>query len=185
MSCGLPSLRIKCFLTTASFDLNSLTLIILTVVCYFIVKAITKYISFKSLKNTAYEIKFEYCGYKFCASAFLDTGNSLKEPFSSFPVIIAYDEIKSADSFKKKLSELANEQIEKLRYIPCSSVAANTVMKAFRPDIVHIKGIELNFATNDVYIALTDKRMFGSDYSVLLNPAVFENYTKETEKDYG
>lgn len=166
------------------FDLDSITLIVLTIICYLALKLITKYISFKVPGNTVYEIEFEYCGHKFFASAFLDTGNSLKEPFSSLPVIVAYGEMKSTDSNEKKLSELANERAEKLRYIPCATISKATVMKAFKPDIVRIKGIEVDFSAKDVYIALTDKKISGSDYAVLLNPAIFENNTKETEKDY-
>lgn len=166
------------------FNIDALTLAVFTALCYLILKIITRFISFKAPRNTVYEIEFEICSVIFKESAFLDTGNSLKEPFSSFPVIVCFDKIKSINKPETTLSDLANTSEIGIRIVPCTSLGGYTALKALRPERLHIKGIETDFTTDEVYIALSQTPIHGGDYSALLGASVFENNTKETEKDY-
>lgn len=166
------------------FDINTLTLALMTVACYFIVKLIHKFAAFKAPVNTLYEIEFKCMDRNFCCKAFLDTGNSLKEPFSSFPVIVADENLVCRESDKMTLKMLSDINQDNFRLIPCSAIGSKSALRSYRAQAVHIKGINIDFKSDEIYIAITDGKINGGDFGVLLGPAVFENKTKETEEDY-
>lgn len=97
--------------------------------------------------------------------ALVDTGNSLVEPISKWPVIIA--EQKSVN----KIVSLENIG-DKMRLIPYKTVGKEGILTGFRPDKVIIlcdKQIELN----EVVIGLCDFNL-GNNYQGLLNPQFLE-----------
>ena len=53
-----------------------------------------------------------------------------------------------------------------------------------QPDKVKIKGIEIYFETDKVYIALSERKIKGGDFGALLPGSLFKGKTKENEKDY-
>ncbi len=165
------------------FNINTFTLAVLTVLAYFIIRVTVKAVEFKAPKNTLFQVEFMIQGSFFKDQGFLDTGNSLKEPFSDFPVAVVYKEICTPES-QTKLSEIFELNEDKIRYIPCSNIAGKSVLKALKPDYIAVKGIETEFKTNEVYLALSERKIHGGDINVLLNPKIFENNTNETEKDY-
>ncbi len=164
------------------FNINTLTLAVLTVICYIVMKLIHTFIEFKMPKNTVYELEIFGFHDVFSLRAFLDTGNSVTEPFSSLPVIIAYGGIKGKSG--KTLAESVSESQINMRVIPCSLIGSGTVLEGFMPESIHIKGISAEFDASRLYIAVTDKKIKNGEYGAILNPAVFENKTNETEEDY-
>lgn len=164
------------------FDIDVLTLAVLTVLCYAAVSLMHRLTEFKAPKNTVYELEAECFGESFRFRAFLDTGNSLKEPFSGFLVIIADSSVRSFGG--KTLADSSQSAEEPLRPIVCSTVSGDGVLSAFRPKKVHIKGLSVDFDTDRVFLALTNEKIKNGEYTALLNCAVFENKTEETETDY-
>lgn len=169
--------------TVVYFNINTLTLCIFTVVCYGLLWLINQYLLFKAPANTIYQMEFEAFENTYYCTAFLDTGNMLKEPFSSLPVIIVSDSLKGS-SAGETLKKSMEEHPQSIRYIPCGGVNGSSVLAAFRPQSIHIRGISVDLVTDNAFIALTTQKIKSGDYDALIGSALFENNTKETEKDY-
>ena len=166
------------------FDIDALDLCVMTIICYGFLKLLDIVLKSRQTQNVIYDMA-AYVGDKiFYARAFLDTGNSLTEPFSSYPVIVLSESVKSADGEKISLSQyIENEEIHR-RFVPCKTLNETTLLSAFRPDKVRIKGIDIDFETDKVYIAFTKNKIMGDEFDGLFGSAVLEGKTKETERDY-
>lgn len=147
------------------FDIDAITLIIYTAACYGIVSLGNSLLKMKAPSNSIFDLEIGYCGKTYTCRALLDTGNSLFEPFSSFPVIICERSV-----FETGF-EIAQD---KIRLVPCSSVSGESVLKAFRPDTVQIKSPGSAIKTENVYVALTDNRIRNSQFGALLHPELFD-----------
>ena len=164
------------------FNINTMTLLILTVICYVITSVIAKLVAFRAPKNTIYSLTVRFCSSEFICKAFLDTGNILTEPFSGYPVIIIDPTVKDADG--TSLFEVFDKSGKLCRIIPCSTLGQRSALTAFRPDSVKISGLECEFETSKVYIALSKDKILNGDYTALLAAKIFENTTNEKGKDY-
>ena len=122
-------------------------------------------------------------------NALVDTGNSLRDPLSHAPVIIAeFDSVKAflPDSVKllfyeKQENDLQNllmsaagtdEFTGRLRMIPYESLGRqNGLLIGFRPDRVEIMGEKDTIALSDVVIGIYNRSLSrNGDYQGLLNP---------------
>lgn len=148
------------------FDIDALTLIIFTAVCYGVLSIVNAVLKRKSPENCVFELEIEYLSKAYSCRALLDTGNSLYEPFSSLPVIVCEKNV-FGDGFEIPA--------EKLRLIPCGSVSGESVLEAFRPDSVEIKSPSVSKKTNAIYIALTENRIRNSEFGALLHPDLFND----------
>lgn len=164
------------------FNIDTMSLVILTIVCYAVMSAIHAFVKSKAPKNTIYQLEVFLCDKVFTCKAFLDTGNSLTEPFSSLPVIIVNKDI--SDENGGTIERLMLDLEYHTRVVPCSSIASTGMLTAFKPDKIHIKGLSCDFDVSQVYVALTQNKIKNGDFDALLNPDIFENKTSETEKDY-
>lgn len=157
--------------TVVYFDINALTLIVLTVICYFVVIIIEKCLKTKIPKSVIYITEIEIMGETFSCRALLDTGNCLKEPFSDLPVVVINSSVKNNNTTLKALTEKSEELC---RYVVCKSLGTNTLLKAYRPKKLSIKGAFSDFSTDDVYIALTDEKIKQGEFELLLNNELFK-----------
>ena len=148
------------------FDIDALTLVVLTAVCYCVLSVINLLIKAKAPSGTVFNVTIEFGKSCFSCRALLDTGNTLFEPFSSFPVIVAERNI---------FGESFSVPDEKLRLVPCSCVTNEGVLRAFRPDKLTVSSPNGKFETDSVYIAITDEKIKNSDFKVLLHPQLVEN----------
>ena len=164
------------------FNIDTLTLLILTVICYGITTVIAKLIAFKAPKNSVYALKVCFGKDEFTFHAFLDTGNALTEPFSGYPVIVADPNVKNSQG--KTLGEYITQSGKLARVIPCSALGKATALTAVRPDMVKITGVEADFETGAVYIALSRQELLNGEYTALLSEKLFENNTGGKGKDY-
>ena len=166
------------------FDIDTLDLCVMTIICYAFLKVFDIISKSRQTENTIYEITVYIKGKMFSGKAFLDTGNGLYEPFSSYPVIVVNEEIKSSEESNTKLCDVIKNMELPLRVVPCNTVSGSTLLNAFRPDKVKIKGIDINFETDKVYIATTNNKIKGEKYAALIGSSVFEGKTTEAERDY-
>jgi len=100
----------------------------------------------------------------------VDTGNTLTEPLSHFPVIVA--ELKS---IKKLINDEKAESISsKIRMIPFKSVGtSNGLLVGFRPDKVEINTRDTNILVEEVVIGICNFTLSkNGNYQGLLNPAL-------------
>lgn len=135
----------------------------------------------KSLKITAGEKQI-------CLDALIDTGNSLTDPFTNYPVIIveysAIEELipqKIKEMMQNDLNEdtikicetfAQTEWASRLRLIPFNSIGRKGgFLIGFRPDKVSISKNKKEVDTSKVIIAIyTDKLSQNNNYNALVGP---------------
>lgn len=163
------------------FNIDSFSLIVLTAVCYCAIRLMSRFINIKSPTGRIYDVEIFFQGKSVLLKGFLDTGNTLKDPFTSKPVLIA-----NKDAVKN-LIELSSDAytIDKnIRYIPCTTVLGRELLPCFKADKVRIKGVSCNFEEKGVIIGITSARIKNAQYGILLCDEIFENKTNERGEDY-
>jgi len=135
------------------FDIDVTFLVVCSVFSYIVITAIAKFTDKKAPKNKDYYITIQQNGKSISCDALMDTGNNLREPFSSFPVVMAD---------KNTFNQFPIPD-EKLRLIPVSTVNGDSLIKAFRPDSLQIG----EFATDKVYIGESTVPL--DEYKIILN----------------
>lgn len=155
------------------FDIDLKLLVILTIVSYGFLRLFDFIFKSRAPTNTIFYLRIILGEKSFNLRAFLDTGNKLKDPFTSSPVIIA-DKRAFRDSFTDELNE-ENPGIP-MRYILCSCLSGKKLLPAFFAEKVQLKGADGEFTAERVMIALTEERLFGGEYDAILPLGLFDNY---------
>ena len=167
------------------FDIDALSLVIITAVCYFTVRIFNRISDFRTPKNTLYDVYLNFFDEEIYLKGFLDTGNSLRDPFTGSDVIIV-----SRDSLckffppDKEMSELMISSPIKLRYLPCSTVNGSKLMSVFTCRKVRIKGLSCDFLLNGVTVAISEEKIKNGDFQALLPPGIFSNNNSDKGEDY-
>lgn len=139
-------------------NVNPTILIISSVIAYLLILLVNKIILTHITKNKIYTVLVYYNNETYKFYGYLDTGNSLSEPFSAFPVIlIKKGKIKITDEYNKRI-------------IPYSSVGGDGILYAFRAKI-EIR--DKNIVTDRVYLAESDNAFSASNYDIILNEKIF------------
>lgn len=163
------------------FDISIFTLVAASAVCYVILSLVSKFVRSRMVHNLLYDISVSYSGKTVGGKALLDTGNSLRDSFSGKPVIIA--EKRFIENIVPPDCDIT--QMKNFRLIPYSTISTGGALPAFLADEIRVVFEGKNIALTDVYVALTDKKIVSSDYSVLLGAPFLEaviNYEERREK---
>ena len=99
------------------FDLNILTLSVISVICYLIIEIISKFTKSKVPEKCIYDIGIHYEGISVDGKALYDSGNTLCDCFSGKPVIICEKSFLMPLLEGKELTEMKN-----FRLIPFSTI---------------------------------------------------------------
>ncbi|MBQ8504052.1 MAG: sigma-E processing peptidase SpoIIGA [Clostridia bacterium] len=165
------------------FDIDTATLVLLTIFCYAVLSLCHRYIKSKTPANTVYDCEIFFRDKKYFCHCFLDTGNSLTDPYTGNPVVIV-----SRDKFKNLLPEnifdISDGDGQGFRLIPCSGVAGKKLLLSFRSEKIHVKGLEKDFSCGNVTIAVTDDKIHGGSFDGILPPEIFHNQTDEKGADF-
>ncbi len=135
------------------FDVDVTFLVVCSVFSYIVITVITKFTDKKAPKSQEYYVTIQQNGKMVSCKALMDTGNNLREPFSSLPVVMV----------EKKLFNQFHIPDEKLRLIPVSTVNGDSLIKAFRPDFLQID----DFKTDRIYIG--ESTVQHEEYKIILN----------------
>lgn len=132
---------------TIYFNISPVLLIVLTLICYYILKLI-KILCKSSLNSDICNIEIEdnKMDFSFCAKT--DSGCNLREPFSGKYVIIV----------EKKILENYMPDKNKLRIIPFESLGGNGTIHGFPFKNIKINGKAVN---DTVYIGLCENVLKG------------------------
>ncbi len=161
----------------AYFDIDLKVLVITTIACFIIICAINFFISRKAPKSSIYQLTVTNSGKSAELTGLCDTGNSLREAFSGYPVFISqYDAIKEIlpQSVRNYFNSTEPKADGSIRFVVYNTISGSGLLPTFRPDEVRIKSLSRNFTVNDVYIAVIDKNLGNGEYQIILNPSVFE-----------
>lgn len=137
------------------FDISAAALLMSALFAYVISVVIIRVYNRITAKREIFLITVYKNGREYRLSAFLDSGNKLREPFSDLPVIIA----------DKSRIDLPPERV-----IPCSTVSGRGVLPAFRPDKIVISNGKSLFTTDRAFVALSD--IGSKEFSAILNPEI-------------
>lgn len=167
------------------FDISTSKLVILTIICYAFISLCSRYLRSRTPSDTVYDCEIISRGKSYNCHCFLDTGNSLRDPFTGKPVVIVNAE-KFEDTVPLFPSDLARSEDTSFRLIPCCSVAGKKLLVSFTADLIHIKGINKDFSYSDVTVAITNEKIFGGRYDGVLPGELFfekgEDYDEKNQR---
>lgn len=166
---------------TVYFDIDLSVLAISTVVCFAIVSLISKLTARKAPSSSVYTLTVTNGEKMISGTALCDTGNSLVESFSGYPVIVGeYDTLlrvlpQSVIDYYGNPSECADAS--NLRLIVCKTVSDVGVLPSFRPQRVEVVALNRRIKTDEVYIAVTKNRLGAGEFDFIFNPKIFDGVT--------
>ena len=163
------------------FNISPLLLIVTTVVCYIVIRMINRITGQQAVKDTLCRLTVTVNEISATCTAKVDTGSSLTEPFSHFPVVVAeYRSIEKIvpPQIKNAIKNTVDydnftEQQGGFRLIPFHALSGEGVLPAFQPDKLIIHTEKHTIETQQVYIAVFSGRLAGGAFDALLNPELF------------
>lgn len=135
------------------FNISPILLIILTLVCYYILK-LTKILTKGGNNSGVCRVEIKVNEQYFFFSAKIDTGCNLTEPFSGDYVIVAEENI-----FENYVPDET-----KMRIIPFESLGGNGIVRGFPPDEVKIDGKEIG---KNIYIGICNDVLKGDVKAII------------------
>lgn len=135
------------------FNISPVLLIILTLVCYYILK-LTKILTKGGNSSGVCRVEIKVNEQNFFFSAKIDTGCNLIEPFSGDYVIVAEQNI-----FENYIPDET-----KMRIIPFESLGGNGIVRGFPPDEVKIDGKEIG---KNIYIGICNDVLKGDVKAII------------------
>lgn len=164
------------------FDISPTFLILSTVVIYFSIKIYQYFLGESDLHNIVCDLEILNNGKTVKLFAKVDTGNSLKEPFSNKPVIVAeYESLK--DILPPEVKNYIQDNVEDwtakgkktslLRVIPYSTVSGEGLLPAFTPEKVTIKYKNKTYI-KETFLAISKRNLFLGDYKALVPPDLID-----------
>ncbi|XOQ44318.1 MAG: Sporulation sigma-E factor-processing peptidase [Clostridium sp.] len=146
------------------FNISPLVLILLTAICYGGITLFHRITGRQMPPELNCRILIECGGKTGVCSARVDTGNSLREPFSGDPVVVVY---------KPVIAGMIPPKDElNYRLIPFNAISGGGLLEAFRPDRIVICCGKKKIETKKVYVAIANTR-FG-EFDALLNPDLLQ-----------
>lgn len=149
------------------FNISPLFLIAFSVLGYFISFFIRKVFEPRSVSAKLCRIEVEIEGKKAEATALIDTGNSLSDPFGSSEIIIAD---------KSVLGGILEETEKEKRYraVPILTVSGTEILNGYRCDRARISGVENPVILEKPIVAVSATRIVG-EYKAIINPKSMED----------
>ena len=159
------------------FDIDLAVLAISTVVSFAVVSLIAHFTARRAPKDSVALVKISYKGKEVKLTALIDTGNSLCETFSGYPVVLG-----EAESLEKIMPDAVRAFIDgddvssspEMRLVMHKTVSGTGVLPVFRPDYIEVKSVSHSIKTSEVYVAVTKNNLARGEYEMILNPALFE-----------
>lgn len=159
------------------FDIDLAVLAISTVVSFAVVSLIAHFTARRAPKDSVALVKISYKGKEVKLTALVDTGNSLCETFSGYPVVLG-----EAESLEKIMPDAVRSFIDgddvssspEMRLVMHKTVSGTGVLPVFRPDYIEVKSVSHSIKTSEVYVAVTKNNLARGEYEMILNPALFE-----------
>lgn len=141
--------------------------------CYFGLSLLYRITGRRRQRHTFCQVLIFYQGKRAGLTGKIDTGNSLTEPFSGWPVVVA-----ERSSLGELLAHwpaggLPEEGAEGIRLIPFTTVGGPGILASFRPERCVIQQGKEIIEVTDCYIAVTHRKL-SNTYQCLLPPDLWE-----------
>lgn len=159
------------------FDINLTILAVSAVISFAVVSLIAKFTERRAPKESVAFVTVYNKGRTAALKALIDTGNSLREGFSGYPVMLG--EIGSLDKvMPEAIREFVNgEDVSaspEIRLVVHKTVSGTGILPVFRPDYIEVRTISKRIKTNEVYIGVTTENLASGEYEMILNPTIFD-----------
>ncbi|MGN1169049.1 MAG: sigma-E processing peptidase SpoIIGA [Acutalibacteraceae bacterium] len=168
------------------YNISFSLLALLSVICFTLISVGEKLIARKSPVQSVYDVSVTRSGVTCRGRGFADTGNTLREVFTSSPVMIAqYKAVRAAapEGIARYLEgSMPDRASAEIRMIPVTTVNGTNFLPSFKADEVVIKGIKGARIKKDVYVALTEKPLCAGEYEFILNTDLAEDNDNEKTK---
>lgn len=151
------------------FDIDIFTLTVAAVACYAILSLISRFTKSKIPQKSIYPIRITYGEKSVEGKALFDSGNSLCDCFSGKPAIIA-----EKDFVKKIYAQNELTDMKNFRLIPFSTIQSGGALPAFMADKAAIMTEGNWLEAEDIYIAVTEKKIVSGGYSALIGTPFFD-----------
>lgn len=159
------------------FDINILTLTIISVLCYILIYIFNGFLKNKTPHGCIYNIKINSNNKSVEGYALYDSGNKLCDCFSGKPVIIA------DKKFIEKITEGESiENMKNYRLIPFSTINGNGTIPAFMADSVEIIVSGKRQSADKIYIGITENKIISGGYSALIGTPFMESVCETSTK---
>lgn len=161
---------------TVYFHFDTMTLLIMTAVSYALVRLIFLFSQRHTPKGSIYEIEITFCSCTIKCSGLCDSGSSLRDWYTSLPVILISPEL-----IKEKESLFENKTGTRL--IPAQTAGGETLIRIFKPDSIHIKGINFETDSAEAYIGLSNTELKNGEFRAIIPHSLIEEGKKECLKN--
>lgn len=140
------------------FRFDIMMLLVFTVLAYAAVRIIYFFGEKRAPKGSIYDVEIFLGEEKIYCRGLCDSGNGLRDYFTSLPVIlVSPGKIKGLD-----------EKSAGIRLIPCSTVTGNELIPVIRPQKVRIRGTDRDFFTKDVLIGISKTKINNGEFDAIL-----------------
>ncbi len=140
-----------------------------------------------SVKNKIYDVQVAFRDAQVTLRGFCDTGNNLSYGISQRPVIIAelsavaplftYEELKILKS--GEYDNIPQSLMGKIHLVPCQTVGGDGFLPAVLPQAVTVKSGNKKSQSPRVCLALSNQRLSGGEYNLILHKTIFNGEWKE------
>ena len=172
------------------FDISPLMLLVLTVVCYLAMRCLNRITGQQQPKESFCRVTVHAQGKTAGFTAKIDTGNSLTEPFSGFPVVVAeYAGVEAVlpQSVREHLHVTAGAgsypKDGGFRLVPFQVVGGGGVLPAFQPERMVIETSKKKIVATQVYLAVCTGKLCDSGFGALLNPQLLSQGVQIDRKE--
>lgn len=169
----------------AYFNISALLLCLSTITAYFFIKAVKYLLDRRIKKQELYQVVVTVGGNQALLSAFYDSGNRLKDPFSGNSIIVCeFQAIKNLlpeaacpffiGDIQLDIKALPEGWKKKVRIVPFQVVKHSGTMKCFLPDCcLVINGTQQ--IKKQVLIGVSDTALSDGEYNALLPADIFNS----------
>ena len=166
------------------FDVSPIALLIGMAAAYLITGVFWRFVRTGRISSQSYRMKVRLQKNTVELNAFLDSANSLYEPFGNSPVIVCRfravrplfeDEL--ALALESQDFEKAAKLGMKLRFVPYKVIKGSGVLPAFRADEILLETEGKRFSVEDAYLAVSTSEMA---HDALLHPDSVGIQTRHT-----
>lgn len=170
------------------FNLSPLFLIFATFISYLLIRLFDRFCGHKNEITFDCEIFIKFKDKSIILNAKVDTGNTLKEPFSGLPVIVAQykfieeilpESIKEyfyvcniINPQKKNLYDI--QKLKDFRLVPFKTISGRGLLPAFKANYIKILSSNSQAPQKEAYIAVCKEKIFNDEYHALINPDLVE-----------
>ena len=161
------------------FNISPIILLISTVISYALIQLFSRLINKKNVKDIFCRVKVEISGKNTVFDGKIDTGNTLREPFSNLPVIVVKENElngivpQEVTNFLRVGNDNKDYRVsdiwkKRLRMVPFKTISGEGILPAFKPDNLEIEGINKK-AKKEAYIAVCKEETFKEEFAALVS----------------